>query len=40
MPGAGRNPWLASKQKSWRQSPQVQPNQIIRHSLRNGFNGL
>src|SRR5262249_55807719 len=25
MPGAGRNPWPASKKKSWRQSPQVQP---------------
>jgi hypothetical protein len=35
MPGAGRNPWPASDKKSWRQSPQVQPN--IRHSLRDGF---
>jgi hypothetical protein len=26
MPGAGRNPWPASKKKSWRQSPQVQPD--------------
>jgi hypothetical protein len=31
-------PWPASKSKSWRQSPQVQP--INRHSLRNGFNGV
>ena len=37
-PGAGRNPWPASKWKSWRQSPQVWPN--ARPSLRDGFNAV
>ena len=38
MPGAGRNPWPAGNEKAGGRYHRF--SQIIRHSLRDGFNGF